>query len=209
MGKELLYATGNTGKRLEVGKYLGQFGIRIVSPEEARLVVKAEEIATSLEGNAKIKARACLAQTDQYVVMTDDTGVEIDALGDEPGIHVRRWRDHQTSMTDEEIIDYCLERLRGIPPGRRGAQFRTVIALGVPGGKIELFEGILRGMILEQPAKLRIEGFPFEPLFFIPKWNVLLADVHQLPLEKRPDLLTHREKAVKAALPRIRQLTGV
>jgi XTP/dITP diphosphohydrolase len=142
------------------------------------------------------------------VVLADDTGVEIDALHGEPGIHVRRWRDGATPMSDQAIIDYCMARMQGIPHARRGAQFRTVIALGSPGGALELFDGILRGEIVQTPAPLQIPGFPFETMFYIPEWGKLLGDIHSLDIDEklRHGYLTHRERAVQRAVPRLREL---
>lgn len=207
MNLSLLYATTNPGKIFEVGKYLKQFDIELVSPTDVGLSIDIPETGATLEANAAMKVRAYINAGVDMLVMADDTGVEIDALDGEPGIHVRRWKDGETRMSDQEVIDYCLDRMKGIPKIRRGAQFRTVIALGVPvDTRIELFDGTLRGVILEKPAPLRIEGFPFESLFYIPKWKKVLGEVHQSPVEKKRRFLTHRERAVEKALPRIRSL---
>lgn len=109
-------------------------------------------------------------------------------------------------MGDQEVIDYCLYKMRNIPNGKRGAQFRTVIALASPDNPIETFDGILRGEILEKPIPLKIEGFPFESIFYIPKWKMILGEVHQLPANKAKNFLVHRELAVTKALPAIRKL---
>jgi inosine/xanthosine triphosphate pyrophosphatase family protein len=121
---------------------------------------------------------------------------------------VRRWKDKTTPLSDQEVIDTCIERMRGIPTAQRGAQFRTVIALGVPGGAIELFEGILRGTIVETPAPLTFAGFPFETLFYILEWGKLLGEIHGLSTEEkaRHGYLTHRERAAHKAIPRIQEL---
>ena len=208
MSTTILYATTNPGKLMEVGKYLEPYGITLVSPAQLGLAVEVEESGQTLEDNAILKARAYLDRVPDRIVMADDTGVEIDALHGEPGIHVRRWKDKTTPLSDQEVIDTCIERMRGIPTAQRGAQFRTVIALGVPGGAIELFDGILRGTIVETPAPLRIAGFPFEALLYIPEWGKLLGEIHGLSTEEkvRHGYLTHRERAVHKAIPRIREL---
>jgi XTP/dITP diphosphohydrolase len=207
--RQLLYATTNPGKVFEVRKILNSYGIPMLSPADIGLTLDVPEPGDSLEENAIFKAQAYLDALPHgdYVIMADDTGVEIDALGGEPGIHVRRWIGRR--MTDQEIIAYCLERMAHVPPGERGAQFRTVIALGVPEGEIELFDGTLRGIILEQAAPLRIEGFPFESLFFVPEWDLLLGEAHQLPAAQKTQYVTHRERTIHNALPRIRELLGL
>lgn len=208
MTTTLLYATSNPGKLMEVRNQLAPYAMTPVSPTQLGIDIDVEETGDTLEANAILKARAYLGRLPNTVVMADDTGVEIDALHGEPGIHVRRWKDRQTSLSDQEIIDYCLERLRAIPRGQRGAQFRTVIALGIPGGTIELFDGTLRGEIVETAAPLRFTGLPFETLFYIPEWDRLLGDLHALAAEEkqRHAYLTHRERAVQKALPRLQAL---
>jgi XTP/dITP diphosphohydrolase len=209
MSKQILYATTNPGKVFEVRKILNSLGLEMLAPADIGLDLDVPENGISLEENAAAKTQAYLDQLDgNYLILGDDTGVEIDALNGEPGIHVRRWHsDHR--LTDQEIITYCIQRMQGIPPAKRGAQFRTVFALGIPGTGIELFDGTLRGVILEEPAPLRIEGFPFESLFFVPEWGQLLGDVHQTPAAQKTDYITHRERALMNALPRIRELLAI
>lgn len=208
--KKLLYATTNPGKIFEVGKLLQRYGIDILSLKDLDISADVEESGNSLEENAKIKAESYRKMVpSSYVVMTDDTGVEIDALNGEPGIHVRRWKDKKARMSDEEIIQYCLLRMKDVPVKKRTAQFRTVIALSPPAGEIELFDGVLPGIIREKAAKLRIEGLPFGPIFFVPEWKMLLNDVHQLPLQKQAKFLTHRQKTVEKAVLRIKSLLSV
>ena len=204
----LLYATSNSGKLMEVGNHLAPYGITLVSPAELGIELEVEETGDTLEANASLKAMAYLGRAPDMVVMSDDTGIEIDGLNREPGIHVRRWRDKQTPMSDQAIIDYCLERMRGIPASQRGAQFRTVIAVGFPGGSIEWFDGVLRGEIMTVAEPLKYAGLPFETLFYIPEWGKLLGDIHAVSAAEKSQLgyLTHRERAVQKALPRLREL---
>ena len=204
----LLYATTNPGKLMEVSKHLAPYGIALVSPTQVGLDLEIDETGSTLEENATLKAQAYLRHAPDRVVMADDTGIEIDALGGEPGIHVRRWKDQQTPMSDEAIIDYCLHRMHGIPQDQRRAQFRTVIALGIPGGAIECFDGILRGDIRSVAAPLKYAGMPFETLFYISEWGKLLGDVHDLSAEEKTQngYFTHRERAIQNALPRLREL---
>lgn len=72
-----------------------------------------------------------------------------------------------------------------------------------------MFEGTLRGEILENPASIRIEGFPFESLFFIPEWNMILGEVHQLEAGQKKGRLNHRERALQKAIPRIKELIEI
>ncbi len=206
MLKEILYATNNPGKVIEVSRLLNFNGIKVVSPKDLEIDLDVPETGNTLEENAILKAKGFLPYSNGRYVLADDTGLEIDALGGEPNIHVRRWRDGATRMTDQEIIDYCLERMKGLPMEKRGGQFRTVLALAAPDGKIVTFDGILRGVIPLAPSPKRVEGFPFESLFFVPEWNMLLGEARDIAPDKKGEKLNHRERALEKAIPRIKEL---
>jgi len=210
----VLYATGNKGKIMEVGKLLEKYGIEVVSPKDLGMEMAESssqtrfdsvlETGKTLEDNAAIKARAFRIKAKEIVIMADDTGLEIDALGGEPGIKPRRWRDGVTEMSEEEIVNYCLERMQRIPPEARGARLRTVVGLIFPGSdEIEYFDGRLRGLILQEPKGEPSPGLPFETLFYVPEWEMTLKEVRDLPEDKKIEYLTHREMAIEKAVPRI------
>lgn len=204
---ELLYATGNPGKLDEVGKFLGD-DWAMESPKSLGLAVDVEESGETLEENALLKARAFRAEAPaDMIVMADDTGLEIDALGGEPGVKVRRWIDGKTEATDEQIIEHCLERMQNVPEGQRGAQFRTVIAVILPDGTEKLFEGTLRGEIAKDKEhallERRWEGFPFRGLLYVPKAGKFLGELEDAP----GDILTHRQKAAQKAVDWLRDRT--
>jgi XTP/dITP diphosphohydrolase len=200
--KQIFYATNNPGKIFEVGRQLASAGIKMITPNDLGLTIDVEENGNTLEENAILKIKGYLDLLKDMIILADDTGLEIDALNGEPGIHVRRWKDGKTRMTDQECIDYCIEMMKGIPKENRGAQFRTVLALSFPNKDIELFDGILRGHILEEPSILRVEGFPYESLFMTDV-NTLLGDDRQIPLEERKDRPSHRERAVYKIIERL------
>lgn len=206
MLSELLYATNNPGKKVEISKLLNSEGIKVVTPSDLGVNLDVSEIGNTLEENAALKVNAFLSASQNRIVLADDTGLEIDALNGEPGIHVRRWKDGKTRMDDEEIILYCLELMKNIPHEQRGAQFRTVLALGIPGRDIEIYDGTLRGTILEKPADFRVEGFPFESLLFVSEWGMLLGEARELKPVEGDARLNHREKALQKAVARIKEL---
>lgn len=208
MSQKLLYATNNPGKKIEVSKLLEPLGIKVYFPNHLDLALDVPETGNTLEENAILKAEAFSKawNNKQGLVLADDTGLEIDALGGQPGIHVRRWKDGVTRMEDEGIIEYCLKQLEDIPDEQRGAQFRTVLALRLPNSNIEIFDGILRGSILKKPASIRIEGFPFESLFYISDWKMLLGEAHQLKATEKGSLFNHRERALQKLIPRLKEL---
>lgn len=198
MAQRLLYATSNQGKVFEVSHHLQPTGLEVVSPQELGLDLTIKETGQTLEENAWLKARAYHEVIPDMIVMADDTGLEIDALHGEPGVFVRRWRDHIHEMSDEEIIDYTLARLAGVPANQRGAQFRTVMAIIFPDGREELVDGILRGEIRpEWRRDVHIPGLPFEGLFYVPEWGYLLGETRQMDHEAKAGFLSHRERAVE------------
>ena len=164
-------------------------------PSEFGAAVSVPETGTSLRENALLKASAfAKILGPDYLVIGDDTGVEIEALGSEPGIYVRRWRDHIHDMTDTEIIAYCLEKMAGVTD--RAARMHTSLAT-ISDADINYFEGELTGHIVEKPIELRMEGFPFESLFYADEYQLMLGEIHQLSIEEKLSrgVLTHRERA--------------
>lgn len=206
---KIVYATTNPGKFTEVNKLFLGLGFQIHAPREFGVAIEVEETGNTLEGNAILKAESYRDRLPpDSIILGDDTGVEIEALGGEPGIKVRRWKGY--SMTDAEIIDYCLERLQNVPEGKRQAQFRTVIAVAYKGQKTQTFSGILPGRIVIEPHDFREEGLPFQPLFYATEYGKMIYEIHALPTDSKlaQNILTHRERAALAALPYLRQLIG-
>jgi XTP/dITP diphosphohydrolase len=203
---DIVYATSNPGKFAQVQKIFAHHGIKLMSPSDFGVQVEVEEIGQTLEENALLKAEAYEKILPPYtVVIGDDTGIEIDALGGEPGIRVRRW--NGSHMEDEEIINYCLGKLSGVKLEDRGAQFRTVLAVVKKGYPVKYFEGIMRGLILEKPRDQREPGMPFWPIFFLPKLGMTLGEFHEAPMDFQMKHPTHREEAVLKVLPYLATLT--
>ena len=202
----IVFATTNPGKFAMVKDIFTHYGIELLSLQSFNINLDVEEAGETLEENAKIKAEAyAKLLPPDCIVIADDTGVEIDALGGEPGIKVKRWKGYK--MADEEIIQYCLERMKDVPVGERGAQFRTVLAVASRGSQVTYFDGILRGEILLEPLPARREGMPFWPIFFIPQLNMTLGQFHDQPIEFQVAHPTHRELAILKVLPFIKLVT--
>jgi XTP/dITP diphosphohydrolase len=202
----IVFATTNPGKFSQVKNIFTHHGIDLESPLDFGLQLNVEETGPTLEANARLKAEAFAAQLPpDTIVIGDDTGIEIDALGGEPGIKVRRW--NGTHMSDEAIIELCLSKLSGVKPGDRGAQFRTVLAVAKMGDPVHYFEGIMRGEILETPKVERAEGMPFWPIFYLPKLKMTLGEFHAMPMDFQLQNPTHRELAVLQVLPYLAKLS--
>jgi len=120
-------------------------------------------------------------------VLADDSGLEVDALGGEPGIHSARYSGEAAS--DESNNRKLLFDLRNVPQGKRGAAFRCVLALSDPDGRSEVFEGTWRGEILFEPRGSM--GFGYDPLFLDTRQGLTAAE---LPPEVK-NRISHRGQA--------------
>ena len=120
-----------------------------------------EETAETYEGNALLKARAAVGRGAE-VVLADDSGLEVDALGGAPGVRSARFGGPK--LDDAGRTALLLERLRGVPPERRTARFRCVIALVDRAGAARTVEGVVEGRIAEAPRGHG--GFGYDPVFF-------------------------------------------
>jgi XTP/dITP diphosphohydrolase len=144
-----------------------------------------EETGATLEENARLKMRAVVDATG-LPVLADDTGLEVRALGGEPGVNSARFAGPTAAYTDNVAL--MLERMRGWSD--REARFRTVVALGFPDGVEILAEGILEGRICHEPRGAG--GFGYDPIFEVE--GKTLAEM--TPDEKNS--LSHRARAVAA-----------
>lgn len=201
---QFVFATENPGKLSEIREFARRYDCEVISPRQAGLdPVDVDETGTTYEENARLKVQAYLDQplAKSLVIFGDDTGVEIPALTNEPGIHTRRWLGYR--MSDDEIVGYTLGRLHGVSD--RSAIFKATIAYSVNGGQIQIATGQTKGMIAERPLldAPREEGVPFRRIFMvgdppIPHWRF-----HQQTIEQRGGVLTHRQAAFKQMLDAI------
>jgi XTP/dITP diphosphohydrolase len=125
------------------------------------------------------------------LVVADDSGLEVDALDGAPGVHSARFAAEEGKRsTDEANNAKLLRLLADVPPEKRGAQFRCVIALAVPEGPVHFAEGICRGTIGFEPRGS--QGFGYDPLFIVPELGKTFAELG-------PELkngISHRARAL-------------
>ena len=190
---KIVFATNNAHKLDEVRQVVGE-KFEIVSLRECGIVEDIPENEPTLEGNALAKARYIYERTG-FNCFADDTGLEVDALGGEPGVRSARYA--TDGHDDEANKRLLLERLLGVE--NRAAQFRTAVAL-ILGGKEYLFEGIVRGEIaLEQHGK---GGFGYDPLFFPEGGELTFA---QMSSEEK-NAISHRGRAVRKLAEFLQQM---
>ena len=181
---KIVFATNNAHKLGEVRQVVGE-EFEIVSLRECGIFEDIPENEPTLEGNALAKARYIYNRTG-LDCFADDTGLEVDALGGEPGVRSARYA--TDGHDDEANKRMLLERLKGTE--NRAAQFRTAVAL-IIGGKEYLFEGIVRGKIA---CEERGEGgFGYDPLFFPEGGELTFA---QMSSEDK-NAISHRGRAVR------------
>ena len=181
---KLIFATNNAHKLREVSQVVGD-RFTLLTPRECGIDEDIPEEQPTLEGNALQKARYIYARTGMDC-FADDTGLEVDALGGEPGVRSARYA--TDGHDDEANKRLLLERMQGVEA--RGAQFRTAIAL-IIGGKESLFEGIVRGNItLEEQGD---GGFGYDPLFVAEGCEQSFAEISA----EEKNAISHRGRAVR------------
>lgn len=195
---ELIVATRNTHKTREIQYILGSdFRVRDLGalPD----VSEVPESGKSFEENAKIKALAVSRQLPALVI-ADDSGLEVDALGGAPGIYSARYAG--PNATDREKINKLLGELARVRAKEAGrcARFRCVVALARNGNLHGTFEGIVEGRIADEVRG--DSGFGYDPIF-IPEGTK--QTFSELPNEVK-NAISHRAKAIRALADRLRRL---
>ncbi|MFK5957731.1 MAG: non-canonical purine NTP diphosphatase [Lutibacter sp.] len=179
---KLVFATNNQNKLKEVQAMLTNF--EIVSLADINCFEEIPETAKTLEGNAKIKANF-ITQKYGLNCFADDTGLEVKALNNEPGVYSARYAGKENNA--ENNMKKLLHELG--ENSNRTAQFRTSIALNVE-GKQYIFEGICKGTILEE--KKGDSGFGYDPIFLPAGYNKSFAE---MDLNEKGEI-SHRGKAI-------------
>ncbi|MDO4773857.1 MAG: non-canonical purine NTP pyrophosphatase [Candidatus Saccharibacteria bacterium] len=197
---KVLFATKNTGKYVEFATTFRKFypQASVISLADLGYQIPEHiETGTTFAQNALSKAQHAklhLHEDDKnLIVVADDSGIEIEALGGEPGVFTRRWNGHE--MSDQEIIDYCLKKLRDETD--RGAIYVTCFAIILPSGPERIIFGKNHGIILTKPnVKSRLKGMPFRELFFVPELHMMFHEVRELPESQRNGYQLGHEIAV-------------
>ncbi len=194
---QIVLASSNAGKLREVAKILEGTGLSIVPLSETSFQGEIDENGETFEENALIKAR-CVSQALGMPALADDSGLEIDAMGKEPGVHSARFMGHDTSydIKNAEI----LRRLSGLPAEERTARFVCAMALVWPGREEKVVKETMEGQIAFEPAGEN--GFGYDPIFFLPQYGMTSG---QLSTEGK-NAISHRGKALRKMAETIRQM---
>lgn len=193
----IVFATGNKDKMKEIRKILGDLDAEILSMKEAGVFEDVVEDGTTFSENAAIKASAIyklLEEKDpeaakETVVLADDSGLEVDYLGGEPGIYSARYLGKDTPYTEKNRI--IIERLEGAEGEDRSARFVCAIAAALPGGKMLGTLGKMEGRIGYEIAGEN--GFGYDPIFFLPEYGKTSAEISA----DEKNAISHRGKALR------------
>lgn len=193
MTARLLVATTNAGKQAEFRRLLADLPAEVVVPQDIGLNLVVDEPFDTYRENAATKASA-FCRASGLLTLSDDSGIEVAGLGWGPGVRSARWG--SGNATPAERLVRALSREHD-----RRARMVCALAVAIPGAepRVEIFTGTIEGSIAAEPRGSG--GFGYDPVF-------LLADgrtTAELP-EREKDRISHRGRAVAAALPRLVEL---
>jgi XTP/dITP diphosphohydrolase len=194
--KRLIIATRNKGKLKEFAEILKDLPIDVASMEEEGIFKDIEENGSTFEENALIKAKEVHRLTGKMVI-SDDSGLEVDYLDGAPGIYSSRFAGE--GATDEEKNNKLLALLQDVPFEKRTARFVCVIAVVFPDGEFFTVRGTCEGNIAFKAEGSN--GFGYDPLFYMPEYEMTTAQM--IPEDKHH--ISHRGKALVKMLERLRE----
>jgi XTP/dITP diphosphohydrolase len=161
---KLLIATNNKGKQSEFKKFFADKNVKIIFPKDLKIKDEPEETGTTFAENSLIKAKWYFEKTG-ICSISDDAGMIIPILNNEPGIKSRRWLGREA--TDKELIDYTLERLREFKyKSERVAYFQTVITY-FDGKNIVQTDGKVEGFIPNKAHGFIVENYPYRSVLIV------------------------------------------
>lgn len=192
--RQVVLATGNAKKLVELRRVLGDLDptIEVLGLADVTPYPEPAETETTFEGNALLKARACLAATG-LPALADDSGLTVDALNGMPGVRSARWSGPDATDTSNNTL--LLSQLFDLPAERRGAAFVCAIAFVLPGGAEHVRRAEMRGTLRTEPVGEN--GFGYDPLFVAVGQTMTNGELE--PAAK--DAISHRGRAVRAMAP--------
>ncbi len=187
MSNKVVFATGNEGKMREIRDILKDVDVELFSSKQVGLSTDVEENGTTFMENALIKARAG-AKESGYMVLADDSGLEIDYLGKEPGIYSARYMGEDTSYDIKNAN--LLERMEGVPEEKRTARFVCAIAAVTPEGEEYTSLGTIEGRVAYESKG--VHGFGYDPIFYVPELGCTTGEIP----ESEKNKISHRGRAL-------------
>ena len=192
----LLIATRNQVKFRELVALLAGTSYSLVSLADVCVEAEVPETGSTFEENAGTKATV-YGRLSGLPTLADDSGLEVDALGGEPGVLSSRYAGE--GATDAQRIEFLLGKLSNVREPNRGARFRCVIALAWPGEGVNLYSGECCGRIAETPRGSG--GFGYDPVFLVEELGKSMADL----TENEKNRVSHRGRAARGAAAALRR----
>ena len=207
MKQLIIFATGNKGKIREIRDIITDPDTEVLSMKEAGVEADPDENGASFEENALIKARAVAelirrqknegtlsfdTEDTQVTVMSDDSGLVIDALGGEPGIYSARYLGYDTDYNYK--MEQIMKRMENVPDPERTARFVAAVGAVFPDGSEHVVTGAMEGMIAH--GIYGLNGFGYDPFFYLPEYQMTSAQIS--PEQK--NAISHRGRALRAML---------
>jgi XTP/dITP diphosphohydrolase len=204
----LYVATTNPGKLRDFTAAAEAEGIAIQPLPGLKDIPAPAEDEPDFEGNARVKAVHYSRYLPGEIVLADDSGLEVDALGGEPGVRSARYAEdaglviYPGLSTDERNNLYLLAQLKDMPGERREARYRCVLAAARDGECLLTAEGTVEGEVLTVPRGGG--GFGYDPLFYLCELSKTMAEIDLVTKHR----LSHRGKALRALVARMRARQG-
>lgn len=200
---KIIFATGNEHKMTEIRAILSDLGVEILSQKEAGIKADVIEDGMTFEENAMIKATEIakiaheMPEYAHAVVLADDSGLEIDYLGGEPGIYSARYMGEDTSYRIKNAN--LISRLDGVPKEERTARFVCAIAAVIPGEERQelVVRGTIEGYIgWEEKGS---NGFGYDPIFYVDEYGCSTAELDS----ETKNRISHRGNALRMMKERL------
>src|SRR5882724_5612109 len=178
--RRLLIATSNPGKLRDFAGAASSHEIEVAPVPNFSSIPPVVEDGSTFEANARKKAEAYSRYASGEIVLADDSGLEVDALGGAPGIHSARYAADQPHLVENNTDDQAnnarlIRELRKIAPARRTGRFVCVIAAACDGEILAVFRGHAEGILLDVPRGSN--GFGYDPLFYFPQVGKTFAEL--------------------------------
>jgi XTP/dITP diphosphohydrolase len=197
---KVLIATRNQAKLGEYKEFLCSLPIKLVSLNDLKIEEDIEEDGKTYKENSQKKA-LYFAKKSLLPTVADDSGIEISAINNAPGVRTRRWLGFH--MTDKEIINHMKKISKTLPKNNRKASFKAVITLALPKGKVWSVKGQANGIIAEKMNEKLWEGYPFRSFFYFPKIKKYYFESELTGDEQK--IYNHRYKAIQRLIPVIKK----
>jgi XTP/dITP diphosphohydrolase len=196
---DLVVATRNKKKLAEILELLSDLSFNVLSIDDFPGIPEIMEDGNTFEDNAKKKA-VQIAQFTKYLTLADDSGLEIDYLDGQPGVHSARFAGE--NATDADRNRKILNLMKDASSGERKARFRCAIAIASPDGYLEIVTGKCEGEIALKPRGN--QGFGYDPIFIVPEYEKTFAELGT----QKKNQISHRALALKKAKDLLDKMAG-